>query len=345
MVKIGIVGTGGWSNEHATRLTEIKGVALSACCDVSKERAAAFAERWNVPNVYGRYEDLLDSGKVDGISIVASDAVHAEVSIAALARKIPVLCEKPIATTLADARRMSAAARKARTVNMVNFTKRNSSALQEAARRIGRGDLGRIMHVDAHYLQSWISRGAARKGWRPGGGALWRMSKRYSLGDLGDLGCHVYDMAAFLCGDFERIYCRLQTFDKGVTRVGKYVLNANDSFVSNVVFRCGAIGTIHSTRWGTGVPNREYIAVHGDKGALVVDYSVSPAQLRFYLQKKNEWETIECRPTPTTHARFVRSIRTGKNDPSDFENGMKIQAYLHYSVLSDEKGKSLKIRF
>ena len=98
----------------------------------------------------------------------------------------------------------------------------------------------------------------------------WRLSSKHgSAGDLGDIGCHIYDMTTLLCGDIAEINCQLRTFDKGVpgNQLGEYVLDANDSFVSIVSFANGGLGTIHSSRWATGQANSLRVRVYGDEGA------------------------------------------------------------------------------
>ena len=135
MIKLGVIGTGGMANHHATQFGAIDDVQIAACCDVSTERRADFAEKWKVPAsaVYADYRDMLAKETFDGVTNVTPDAMHADISIAVLEKSIPFLCEKPMATNLADARRMFDAARKAGVLNMINFSYRNSSGLQAAA--------------------------------------------------------------------------------------------------------------------------------------------------------------------------------------------------------------------
>ena len=156
-------------------------------------------------------------------------------------------------------------------------------------------------------------------------------------------------MAHLLCGDIAEIDCRLATYKKGVRgeRLGEYVFDANDSFVSTVVFKNGAIGTIASSRWATGHGNREFITVYGDKGAIEVDFEKGLNTLRVAkpgVRGKEEWNDIACKPVPSLYARFIKAIRSGKKDPCDFANGLKVQAYLHHSFASSEKGRAAKVK-
>jgi predicted dehydrogenase len=349
MVRLGVIGTGGMANHQASQFSAIKDVKIVACCDVSEERRAAFAKKWEVPAVYADYREMLERETLDGVTNVTPDAMHADISIAVLDKKIPVLCEKPLASNLADARRMLAAARRAGVINMVNFSYRNSSALQAAAAFVRGGGIGQLRHVESSYLQSWlVSKGWGD--WRESPGLLWRLSTAHgSAGDLGDIGVHIYDLTSLLCGDIATIYCRLETFDKGVpdNRIGEYVLDANDSFAATVTFANGALGTIHSSRWATGHANSLRARAYGTLGGIEVDLDRSAEEYRVCLGEENiqafKWEAVKCPPTPSNYERFITAIRTGQPDPSDFANGVKIQACLHYSYESSKLGRPLPV--
>jgi len=348
MIRLAIVGTGGMASAHADHFCKMKGVKLVACCDILKEKAKEFAKKWGIPSVYSKIEDMLTKEKLDAVSVVTTDSGHAPASIAAFKHGLHVLCEKPLATSLPEAKLMLAAAKKAGTINMVNFSYRNSCGLQAAAKFVSKGGIGRVIHVEASYLQSWlVSR--AWGDWHSAKWALWRLSKRHgSLGTLGDIGCHIYDMTAFLCGDIVEIACQLKTFDKGVkgNRIGEYVFDANDSFVATVGFATGALGTIHASRWATGHTNSLRVRAYGDKGGIEVDLDRGWDEYRVCVGKginKNEWKTVKCPPTPTNFQRFINAIRTGKPDASDFANAVKVQAYLHYSIKSDIARKPLRV--
>ena len=343
MLRLGIVGTGGMAKSHARAYQENPECEVIACCDVDEERASAFAKTWKISEVYTDYKTMITELDLDGISNVTPDAFHASISMYALDNGVAVLCEKPMASSLKEAEEMRQTARKAGLIAMVNFSKRNSTGLQYAKKFIDEGGIGRIIHVEASYLQSWLA--AADWGdWREDSRFTWRLSTAHgSLGTLGDIGCHIYDMASFLCGDIVELYCRLETFDKGVDRIGEYVLDANDSLAATVTFSGGAIGTIHSTRWAPGYKNREFVRVYGDKGTVEVDFDKSKETCQVFVLDREEWETVNCEATPSNYERFVMALKTGEQDVSDFENGYKIQQYLHFSELSQEKNAPVSI--
>jgi predicted dehydrogenase len=330
---------------HVMAFQAIRGVSIVAGSDIVPQALTTFCDAWKIPGRYGDYREMISREKLDGVSIVAPDKAHAEIAIACLERGIPVLCEKPMASTLADAERMVEAWKKAGVVAMVNYSKRNASGLQKARDLIRLGRIGRIRHLEASYLQSWLVAGDWGD-WRKNPRLTWRLSTRHgSQGVLGDLGCHIYDLAAFLCGDIAEVYCRLETYDKGVpgNRLGEYVLDANDSMVATVTFASGVVGSIHSTRWAPPYVDRVFARVYGAEGTIEVDFDRSQTACFLYTVAAKEWETIAADPTPANYERFVKAIRDKRNDESDFANGLKVQKCLDASFASDRERHAVRI--
>ncbi len=350
MVKIGIIGTGNMGNQHAKALEAIKGTKIIACCDINEQRSTAFANTWKIPHVYTDYKQMLASENLDALYNITVDALHAPISIAALKKNIAVLCEKPLATTLAEAKKMTLAAKASSAISMINFTYRNAPAVQGAAKAIAAGKIGRIMHVEASYLQSWLVQ-AAWGDWKTDPTWTWRLSTAHgSGGALADVGCHIYDLVTFLCGDITTMACTTKTFDKGFknNRIGEFVLDANDSFVSTVEFAHGGVGTIHGSRWATGKMNALSVRIFGDTGALDIDLDRSADSFKMVSGTaactSATWETISCKPVLTNSERFIRAVSKGVADQPDFDAGLKVQAYLHYSQISSNEKKTIAIK-
>ncbi|MBN1125909.1 MAG: Gfo/Idh/MocA family oxidoreductase [Sedimentisphaerales bacterium] len=347
MIRIGIVGTGQWANDHAKGYASIRGARVAACCDVDEPKAQAFARKHDIPQVYTGYMQMLREEKLDAVDVVTTDAMHAEVSIAAAKAGLAVFCEKPLATSVAQARKMAQAVRRAGVVNMVNFTNRNASALHKAQRMITQGRLGRIIHVEAGYMQSWLS-SRIWGDWRNDPGWLWRLSTRHGSGGvLYDIGCHVLDFVTFAVGDIASLSCRLETFDKGVgTKKYKgYVLDANDSAITTAKFANGAIGTIRCSRWAAGFINTLYLDVFGSKGSLRINLDDGRDRIRICLGKDihtGTWNTLRCGKGKSTYRCFVESVRTGRNDSPTFTEGLKIQQYLEKCEQAAQLAREIK---
>jgi predicted dehydrogenase len=232
-------------------------------------------------------------------------------------------------------------------INMVNFSYRNSSAIHRARQMVARGDIGRVLHVEASYLQSWLS-STVWGDWRTSPGWLWRLSSAHgSKGVLGDIGVHILDFATYPVGPIKELTCRLKTFPKAKgNRVGEYKLDANDSAMIQVEFKGGALGSVTTTRWATGHVNSLDLAMYGDKGAIKIDLDASYNELRVCRGKDTAtgtWKTINVPATPDMYKRFITSIRTGKNDDSDFARGAAIQKALDACYVSDKERRPVRV--
>lgn len=334
---------------HIRQFSKVSGCLIKAICDVDLERARAVAAKYDIANVFSTAAEMMDAVELDALSIVVPDAFHSAVTLEAIGRGMHVLCEKPLATNYEDAARMRDAAEAAGVINMVNFSYRESSALQEAHRIAKAGELGRIVHIEASYLQSWLS-STVWGDWRTSPHWLWRLSSAHgSKGALGDVGVHILDFASFgAAEDIIAVNCRLKTFSniKGEEQAG-YTLDANDSAVITVELAGGGIGTVHTTRWATGHANDLYLRVFGEKGALELRWMENPREIRLCMGQdieKPEWKSIELPPAPTNYFQFIESIRTGKNASPGFRDGAKIQRVLDACFESDQSGRTVDCR-
>lgn len=347
MIKLAIVGTGGMANSHARHFQEIRGVKLVAACDVDQSRAADFARKYNVPKVFTSVDALLEEAGCDAVANVTPDAYHAKISLQAIAAGKHVFCEKPLATDYADAKKMAAAAKRAGVINMVNFSYRNASALQEAAKMVAAGKLGEIRHVEARYFQSWLSSNVWGE-WSTTPAWLWRLSTAHgSKGVLGDVGVHILDMATFPVGKMKSIRCKLKNFKKARgNRIGPYKLDTNDSALLTVEFANGALASVTTTRYATGHPNSLFLTLHGTEGALRIDLDKSYSDLEHCLGKNRHtatWTKKTCRATPSMYARFVNSVRKGENDQPDFARGAEIQKALDACFVSNAEDRTVRL--
>lgn len=347
MIRLAIVGTGGMSGCHADQFSRIKGCRVVAACDVNRARLEAFSAKHGVADIYDDVDEMLAKARIDAISNVTPDAFHAPISLKAIAKGKHVLCEKPLATDYAAALKMATAAKRKGVINMVNFSYRENSSIQKARDIVQQGQIGRVIHFEASYLQSWLT--SIHWGdWQTSPGWLWRLSKKHgSKGVLGDLGVHIVDFATFPAGDVKSVSCRLKTFTKVKgNKIGPYKLDANDSAVMTLELANGAIGTIHTTRWATGQVNSLRLRIYGDKGGLIVDLDESGNSLKICRGKdvnKVQWKTVKCGRTLNIYQRFIKSIRTGKNDQPDFTRGAAVQKVLDACFVSDKTGKVVEL--
>jgi len=305
------------------------GCALVAVADSSPIKAAAVARRYGVSRVFSSLDELLDGVKVDAVSIVTTDASHVPLALEALRQGKHVFCEKPLALSAPEAFQLAEVARKAGVINMVNFSYRAMPAIHKARELVQSGAIGPVIHVEASYLQDWLG----SSDWRNDETNLWRLSNRHgSKGVLSDLGIHVIDFASYPVGDVAKVNCRLTSFgDLKGAPVGDYDFEANDSAVLHIEFQNGALGVIHTTRWGTGHKNSLRLRIFGERGSILIDLDASKNHLWLCngpRLKSARWQKVRCPRTPTNYRRFLSSIRSGVNDQPDFERGAQIQQIL-----------------
>jgi predicted dehydrogenase len=349
MIRIAIIGTGGMAAQHAKKFSAMRGVTITAACDIDPARVEKFAREHGIPHTYTDHKKLLREAPVDAVSVVTPDQYHCPITLDAIAAGKHVLCEKPLATNYTDAKKMADAARRKRIIHMVQFSYRSAAALQKARALIAAGKLGRIVHFHAAYYQSWLST-KIWGDWRTTNAWLWRQSTAHgSKGVLGDVGVHIIDFATYPIGaGVKHLACTLKTYTeiKGRTRRG-YRLDANDTALIQCELDNGALGQIEATRWATGHANTLTLTIHGTAGALRIDLDKSYQTLDVCLGSdihNARWKTLQLKPTPDNFARFIKSIRTGKNDQPDFARGAQIQNILDHCFLSNDKKSAVTLR-
>ncbi len=343
-----ILGTGAIATRHAEQFALIPGCTLVAAVDVNLDRATSFATLNHIPRAFGDLDEAIAWGAFDAAVNSTPDPVHHPTTLKLLAAGKHVFCEKPLALNATDAQEMTDAAEAAGLLNMVNFTYRNASALQTARRLVEDGQIGTIRHVQASYLQSWLS--APHWGdWRTEERWLWRLSSAHgSKGVLGDIGVHILDFATFGTGlDITALQARMKTFDKAPGgAIGAYTLDVNDSVAMTVEFSNGALGVIHMSRFATGKRNDLDLMIHGDKGALKIWSDERTSTLEVCLGPDVEtqtWTAVDLPATPRNEERFVIALLSGQNGEPDFRHATRVQALLDLAFVSDAESRMLPV--
>jgi predicted dehydrogenase len=343
-----ILGTGSMAKSHAERFATIPECRLVAAVDVDADRAAAFAERHAIPVSFGDLGEAIAWGGFDAAVNVTPDAAHKATSLALIAAGKHVLCEKPLAVIHPDTVEMAEAAEAAGVVNMVNFTYRNAGALQAARALVEAGAIGRIRHLQASYLQSWLTAGHWGD-WRTNERWLWRLSSAHgSMGVLGDVGVHILDFATYAAAEpVVALGARMKVFDKAEGGViGAYRLDVNDSVIITIELAGGALGVVHATRMATGKANEVDLLLHGDRGALKLWTDGGTSTLEACLGPDIEtqrWRPVECAPPPRVAERFVAAMLSGVNGEPDFRRGAEMQRLVDLVAASDAAGRMLPV--
>ncbi len=343
-----ILGTGAMARSHAERFSLMPGCSVVAAVDTNADRARDFAQAFGIPVAFGSLKDAIAWNEFDAVVNVTPDGAHKPTTLELIAAGKPVFCEKPLAVNHPDALEMTQAVESSGLVNMVNFTYRNAAALQMARRMIEAGEIGAVRHVQASYLQSWLT-GRHWGDWRTEERWLWRLSSAHgSKGVLGDIGVHILDFVTYGTGlDIVALQARMRTFDKAEGgAIDVYQLDVNDSVAMTAEFSNGALGVIHMSRYATGKANDLDLMIHGENGALKIWANSMDSNLEVCLGPDIEsqtWRPLECPPTPRNEERFLIALLSGVNGEPDFRHATRVQNLLDLAFVSDAEGRMLPV--
>lgn len=335
------------------------------CAKDTNENLNAFAEKFGWESVETDWRKVIERNDIDLISIATPNFLHKEISIEAAKHNKHVLCEKPLANTLSDARDMLAAVEDKKVRHACGFSYRFTPSMAYARQLVQEGRIGKIYHVFVRYAQDWIT--------NPEFPLVWRLNKSIAgSGPLGDLSAHSIDATRFITGlHFAEVMGNMKTLINkrplpGSRTGEKGPVTVEDAAQFMVRFEEGAIGVYESTRLATGRKNYNTIEVNGEKGSLVWNFE-DQNYLLFYDNQNPSAEggfrrinvTHDDHPFnggwwPQGHgigyadsfvleiAEFVRAIAEDKPFQPDFNDGIECQRVLEAVELSSQKGGWVK---
>jgi predicted dehydrogenase len=263
---------------------------MAVLCGRDAAAVGAAARKLGWRSVETDWKHLLTRDDVGLVDVCTPGDTHAEIAIAALDAGKHVLCEKPLANTVAEARAMVAAAERARASgvrSMVGFNYRRVPAVALARQLVAEGRIGQVRHVRAQYLQDWIV--------DPEFPLVWRLqAEKAGSGALGDIGAHIVDMAQFVIDDrLAGVSALTETFVKerplpsaasGLSASGgteRGPVTVDDAALFFGRFGGGALASFEATRFATGRKNAIRLEVNGSAGSLAFDFE-SMNELSFY---------------------------------------------------------------
>ncbi len=272
----------------------------------------ASARKWGWAETATDWREVIARDDIDVVDIVTPGNTHAEIAIAALEAGKHVLCEKPLANTVAEAVEMARAATAAaeRGVrSMVGFTYRRVPATTFARDLVAAGRIGEIRQVRAEYLQDWLM--------DPEAPLTWRMDKSLAgSGALGDIGAHAIDLTEYITGQrvtsvsgiIETLVPERPLLGEGIGLSGTASAERGRVTVDDIALftgrlESGALASFEATRFRTGRKNALRIEISGSKGAIAFD-----------LERLNELEFYDA-TLPETGLGFQRILVTEHDHP------------------------------
>jgi predicted dehydrogenase len=269
-------------------------VRMSVVCGRSEPAVADAAARLGWAAHTTDWRSVVEDPEIDLVDICSPGDTHAEIALAALAAGKHVLCEKPLANSVAEATEMAAAATRTTGVRvMCGFNYRRTPAVALMRQLVAEGRIGTLHHVRAVYLQDWIV--------DPAFPLVWRLRKEIAgSGALGDIGAHIVDLTQFVTGRaITSVSALTSTFvrsrplpsessglaaaglsaDRDGTAFGEVTVDDAALFLAQL--DGGAVATYEATRFATGHKNGLRIELNGSAGSLVFDFE-RMNELAFY---------------------------------------------------------------
>lgn len=351
--RIGIIGTGKVSSMfHIPGYRACSDVEIVACCDIDQARAETFAKEFEIPRAYSDFRKMLESEKLDAVSVCTPNFAHAEPTIAALQAGVCVLCEKPIAITSHDARRMVDAARETGVMLTIGHHMRFLPMAQFLKKMIANGELGQIYYGRSHALRRRLV---------PGWGQF-HIKAKSGGGPLIDIGVHALDLITWLMGSPVAVTVSGAVYTKfghrpdfynpyGTYRREDY--DVEDFATAFIRFDNGS--TLHlEASWATHLKETEGFPqiILGDLGgAEFVPYSQPPTATPLRIMKSRDEALIDIIPSglpqvePHTEEikHWVSCLRGENEIIVKPEESLNVQRILDAIYQSSEAAKEVRI--
>lgn len=261
MVKIGIIGCGKIAQvRHIPEYLANENAQLHGFFDVNQARASEIAARYG-GKAYDSYQALLADPEIDAVSVLTPNFTHAEITIAALKAGKHVLCEKPMATTLADCEAMAATAKATGRKLMIGQNQRLAAAHQKARDLLRAGAIGEVITFQTCFAHSGADQ------WSIDGRTSWFMDRsRSCFGAMADLGVHKTDLMVYLLdSEVLRASAVIGTLQK------KYPdgtpITVDDNAFCTFVMKNGVIGTMRAS-WTNYGDEDNSTSLYGSTGAM-----------------------------------------------------------------------------
>lgn len=292
---VAVIGAGMAGRAHAAGYRaasqmydlDLPEVRLVAIADAYEPFAVDAAKRFGYSRAETSWQSIVDAPDIDVVSVVIANELHRPVVEALLAAGKHVLCEKPMAPSVEDARAMVAAAEAADTQSGIGFTFRRAPGINAIREQLEAGAIGGVRHFNGHYWCDYAQNPAAPISWRYRGGP--------GSGALADIGSHMVDLGEYLCGPITEVRGAVfQTFTtERPVPVGAVMGHAagavgdelaeveNEDLVTfTATFAGGAVGTFSISRVAHGLPNGLGFEIFAERGAASYDLN-RPGEFSF----------------------------------------------------------------
>ena len=304
---VGLIGTGFMGKAHvfgyaaAQKVFELPmAPVLHTVADITEERAGAAADALGFAHWTGDWRTMIDDPAIDAVHVTTPNALHKEMSLAAIAAGKHVHCEKPLAPTPKDAREMADAAEAKGVKTQVGFNYLCNPMIGLAKAMIAAGELGAIRGYRGLHCEDFMTDAEAPFTFRhePAGG-----------GALADIGSHALATAEYLLGPIAEVmgHCVTMIAERPDGKGGRRAVEVDDVGRAFLQFENGATGSIESNWISTGRTMQHDFEVYGSKGALAFSQERF-SELHFYsvddAPGRRGFRRIEAAPDHPPYGRF-----------------------------------------
>lgn len=292
---VAVIGAGMVGRAHAAGYRaasqlydlDLPEIRLVAVADAYEPFAVDGARRFGYERAETSWQAIVDAPDVDVVSVAIANELHRPVVEALLAAGKHVLCEKPLAPSVEDAKAMVVAAEAAETQSGVGFSFRRTPGINAIREQLESGALGDVRHFNGHYWCDYAQNPDNPMSWRYKGGP--------GSGALADIGSHMIDLGEYLCGPIRSVGGAVfQTFTTerpvplgavvghSAAAVGdvKESVDNEDIATFTATFENGAVGTFSISRISHGLPNGLGFEVYAADGAAAFDLN-RPGEFTF----------------------------------------------------------------
>lgn len=361
-IRIGIIGAGFGKNIHVPGFRAVPGATVAGLAGANADKTAHVASELGIPRAYRDWRDMMDDAEIDAVSIATPPDLHAPIAMHAAAMKKAVLCEKPMAMNGMEGRAMLEAVRREGVAHLVHFEFRTVPHFRRLKELIEEGCVGSIRLVQiTWHVQSWADANRAMS---------WQCDAERGGGVISALGCHAFDYIRWLFGPVQtvaaqthiRIGSRPATAEHRTSNVERQSVTAEDTV-------CGSLELTDGTPVVFSISNVVHagrghrIEVFGERGTLILGSS----NLKDYVHGFKLWHAADGQADPQEPSlpdrlrfprefpdgrmapfvamarQFAEAVRTGRNAPPSFEDGLESQKVCDAVKQSAREGKTIHV--
>ncbi len=337
MLKGAVIGCGFFAQNQLHAWHDIEGVNITALCDRDETRLKETAQRFGISRTYSDARELLQNEELDFVDIATTVASHRQLVEIASAAGVNMICQKPFAPSMADARAMVAAAGQAGAMLMVHENFRWQSAIRKALDTVRQGRIG----------EPFFARISFRSGYD-----VFAAQPYLATGErfiVEDLGIHILDIARALFGDVDRMAATIKTVNPDIA--GEDVATMLLSHSSGVT---SVVDCSYATRRRPETFPETLLEINGDRATLRLDAGyrlvvqdleseevkdVSPPVLRW---AERPWHNIQ-ESVLTIQQHFVDCLRSGQEPETSGEDNLKTLALVEAAYISATEERTVQL--